>query len=204
MMTTEEIQATTGGYLNVVALQKIPNVAGAFAELLARVQSLPFVPPEWSTLVASAMADYGDEATWQPRYAIRADAWRNNETAPLNDNVPDWLANDADAAVAWNKLTDWWTAKLQPILGGWARSEAEVLEAANADAQFWNGLYDVVKPVAVVGEVLLEAPAAIAGAASKVVTGTVWKLMPIILIAAVVGVGLLVYKNKMLAGVPKP
>jgi len=192
------IESLTGGYLNAVKLQDIKGVAPALKELLARVQALPFVPKDWTATVEKYQNESGQP--WQPRYAIRADAWRNQKTGPLLADIPSWLADDVNAAVAWNKLADWWTEKLQPILAGWARDENVVLDEATNDAAFWNGLYTAVLPVAKVGDAILAAPEAVAGAASKVVTGTFMKLLPAISIVALVAIAVLVYKNKVTKG----
>lgn len=197
MKTAQEISQATGGYLNPVPLNDIPGVRAAFDGLLARVQALPFVPSSWSADVKAAMSESG--GTWQPRYAIQTTAWRADKTEPLYPDMPTWITQDQAAAVAWNKLTDWWAERLQPILAGWARSEAEVLNAANADAKFFSGLYTVVAPVAAVGQALLDAPAAAAEVVSTVAGGVLKNLFPVLLVVGVLGIAVLILKNKITA-----
>lgn len=194
-MNDHEINSITGGYVNAAPLADIPGVDKAYNELLARIQSLPFVPAGWHDAVDNARKA-NDNRLWLPRYAIRADAWNHGATSPLLDDVPVWL-HDTSAAVAWNKLTDWWTARLQPVLAGWARDHRAVMESANDEAAFWNTLYTVVKPIAVVGDTIIAAPEKVAAVASGVAVGVLKKFWPVLLILVVVGVGALVYKNKL-------
>src|SRR6185369_10395696 len=128
--------------------------------------------------------------------AISPVAWGVNKTEPMLGDIPTWLSSDPNAAAAWNTLCDWWKTRLQPILAGWARSEAETLAAASDDAAFFDRLYLFVKPVAMVGDAILAAPEAIAGAASTVIMGTLKKFWPVLAVVAVIAVGVLVYKNK--------
>lgn len=193
-MNEAQLMSATGGYVSAAPLQDIPGVKDAVAVLLARVQSLPFVPGDWMKNVVDAMAKGG---IWQPRYAINANAWAQRKSEPVFDDMPNWLKNNPSAAIAWNTLGDWWKVKMQPILAGWAQDQKAIMDAANNDAAFWDGLYAIVKPVAFVGETILAAPEAVAGAASKVITGTLGKLLPVILIGVVIAVAALVYKQKM-------
>ena len=196
MMTDSDVNKATGGQINGAPLQNIPGVQAAYASLLTRVASLPFVPHDWLKTVMDASAAQGN-GLWVPRYAIRADAWNNGKSAPILDDVPAWIASDPINAIAWNKLADWWKATMQPILSGWARDQQDLLTSATNNAAFWDSLYSSIKPVAALGNAILEAPEQIAGAASNVITGTLGKLLPVLVIAAVLGVALLVYKNKL-------
>lgn len=197
MLTDAQLLAETGGYVMPSPLENIPGMRDALATLLSRVQALPFIPSGWTDKVNEAMSKGG---IWQPRYVIQPNAWAQKKTSPVFEDMPKWLKDDANAAIAWNTLTDWWKAKMQPILAGWARDQTAVMNSANDDAAFWNGLYNIVKPVAMVGDAILAAPEAVAGAASKVITGTLGKLLPVILIGVVIAVAALVYKNKMTKG----
>lgn len=190
----------TGGYINAAALSDIPGVAAAAASLLARVAALPFVPKEWLDTVLKAQQEHN--GLWLPRGAIRADAWAQGKSAPLVDDIPTWLSNDASHAIAWNKLSDWWRATLQPILAGWARDQKTLMDEANNNAAFWDSLYKSVQPVAAVGNAILAAPEKVAGVASQVVTGTLKKLWPVLLVAAVGLVVVVVFKNKMMKASP--
>jgi hypothetical protein len=202
--TQAEILRATGGYIDAGVLSSVPGVQSAYRDLLARIQALPFVPSSWSDDVKLATTEAGGSQLWLPRLATRQLEWRAGKLAPLNPDVPDWIAgNDANVR-AWNMITDWWTERLQPITAGWARDEAATLEAANADARFWNTVYTIAKPIAVVGETILAAPAAVAGAASTVVTGTLRALLPVIIIVGLVAVGVLIYKRKLSAKAVAP
>lgn len=192
-MNVGELNRTTGGQLTNVAVANVPGMREAFNGLLSRVQALPFVPSDWLAQVNAAMDQNG--GLWQPRYAINAAAWRDGKDSPLLGDVPTWLQNNPEAARAWNTLADWWGERMQPILAGWARNEADVMNAANADAMFWNVLYASVKPAAVVGQGLLDAPEKVGEVASGVVLGTLRGFAPILLIAALVGLGFLAYKS---------
>jgi hypothetical protein len=201
-MTSEDTQRRTGGYVGGTTLTAIAGVTSEFNALLERVQGLPFVPSSWASDVKAAMVAEG--GTWQPRYAISPAAWAADKAEPMLSDVPTWLTSDPQAARAWNELTDWWKERLQPILAGWARSEAATLEAANADAKFFNRLYAMVKPIAVVGDIVLEAPAAVAGAASNVVMGTLRAAWPLLLVAALAGLAFLAYKGRIKVPGVKP
>ena len=190
----DDVLSRTGGYILATPLD-VPGLMSAYAEMLARVQALPFVPRSWTTDVQGAMAAAGGNL-WQPRYALNADAWRRGVlNGPIYPGTPSWLTGDA--AVAWNTLTDWWKERMQPILAGWARDGAALVQAAAGEAKFWDTLYNVTKPIAAVGDVLLAAPKAVAGVAADVITGSIGKLLPVIAIVVVVAVALVMFKNKM-------
>lgn len=194
MLTTPQLNVATGGQFNPAPLQDVPGVTTAYAGLLSRVASLPFVPPKWLETVMEEQKAQG--GLWMPRYAIRADAWNQGKSEPLLADVPQWLTDPVNA-IAWNKLADWWKATMQPLLSGWARDQQELLTNATENAAFWDGLYSAVKPVAAVGNAILEAPEKVADVASKVVTGTLGKLWPVLLIGAVAVVAALVLKGKL-------
>lgn len=199
MKTAHDIRTTTGGYINAAPLMAVSGVREAFSELLKRVQALTFVPSDWTSNVNAAMDEAGDGAIWLPAYAIVTDAWRADQTSPLYPETPTWISATPNAPEAWNTLVDWWANRLQPILSGWARDEAETLAAAVHDAAFWNRLYAIVKPVAVVGEVILAAPEAVAGAAADVAGGVFKKLLPVLIVVGVAALAVLIYKRKMTA-----
>lgn len=195
MITTQQVNVATGGQITPTPSLDIPGVREAFDALLDRIQSLPFVPSDWKATVAMLMRE--DKGTWQPRYAIRADAWRADKTEPMLDNIPSWLVKDNSARVAWNKLVDWWRDRLQPLLAGWARDQATLVADAAADAAFFNTLYQVVLPVATVGNLIIEAPQKVAEVASRTVMGIIKGLLPVIAVVALVGVGYVLYKKKL-------
>lgn len=199
-MLDNEINSTTGGYINAAPLADIPGVDAAYNSLLTRIQALPFVPQEWHANVAKARAA-NENRLWLPRYAIQASAWAQNKTSPILADVPTWL-HDSKNATAWNTLTDWWTARLQPVLAGWARDQKAVMESAQDEASFWNGLYTVVRPVAAVGDAILTAPAKAAEVATGVGLSVLKKFWPLIAVVAVIGIGALVFKNKMMKATP--
>ena len=194
-MNDIQINAVTGGYIHAAPLADIPGVNAAYNALLVRVAGLPFVPGDWLETVAKVRADNGNRL-WSPRYAIRADAWNQKKTEPLLDDIPEWLKTPA-AATAWNKLADWWKTRLQPILAGWARDEKSIMETANDEAVFWNNIYTVVKPVAVVGDAIISAPAKVAEVASTVGLSVIKKFWPLIAVVVVLGVVAIVMKNKL-------
>lgn len=186
----------TGGYLNSVTLTDIPGVQSAFNELLARIQALPFVPATWSSDVRAMMALEDNKHTWQPQNAVRGDAWLSGKLEPAIAGIPDWLSTP-QARKAWGDIADWWRERLMPVLQKWARNEQATMEAAVNDAAFWDGLYKAVKPVAMVGNVILKAPEAAAGAVAGVAGGVLARLFPLIVVVAVIGVAVLIYKNKL-------
>ena len=194
MKTAQEIRQITGGYLSATPLFEVPGARQAFADLLARVQALTFVPAGWTADVQAAMSDADGNAMWQPAPAIVTGAWAAGKTEPLYPDIPGWLTQD-QAAVAWNTLCDWWRERMQPILNGWARNEASLLEAANADAAFWNRLYAFVKPVAMVGDAIIAAPEAVGNVVSRSVLGALRGFAPVLIIPAVVGGGYLLHKT---------
>lgn len=193
-MNTQEINVATGGQLTPVGLSDINGVRQAFNELLSRVQALPFVPSNWLTTVQDEVAKSAG-AIWQPRYAINAIAWRAGKTEPVLGDTPSWLTGNPQAATAWNKLADWWTERMQPILRGWARDQAEVMNAANADARFWDTLYNSVKPIADLGETIIAAPEKVGEVVSRSFLGALRGFAPVLLIAGAAGVAFLVYKS---------
>ena len=194
MLTDNQISKATGGYFNVAPLQDIPGVNEAYAGMLARVQALPFVPSDWMATVAAESAAR-NHALWIPRYAIQAAAWNAGKLTPLLDDVPEWL-HTPEAAKAWNTLTDWWKKRLQPILAGWGKDQAAIMNNANDEAAFWNTLYTVVKPVAVVGDAIIAAPGKVAEVASGVGLSILKKFWPLIAVVVVIGVAAVVLKNK--------
>ena len=123
MLTDAQLLAETGGYVMPSPLENIPGMRDALATLLSRVQALPFIPSGWTDKVNEAMSKGG---IWQPRYVIQPNAWAQKKTSPVFEDMPKWLKDDANAAIAWNTLTDWWKAKMQPILAGWARDQTAV------------------------------------------------------------------------------
>lgn len=193
-MNDREINAETGGYINAASLDSVPGIEEAYKQLLSRVASLPFVPSSWLAKVAAARAENGNRL-WMPRYAINAIAWRQEKDGPLLGDVPSWLSNDPAAARAWNTLADWWTERMQPILAGWARNQADIMNAANADARFWDTLYVITKPIADVGEAIIAAPEKAGEVISRSVLGALRGLLPVLLIGAVGVVGFLAYKS---------
>lgn len=195
MLTTPQINIATGGQITPTPSLEIPGMRAAFDALLSRIQALPFVPSDWKAMVDMTMRE--GNGTWQPRYAIRADAWRADKTEPMLDNIPAWLAQNNSARVAWNKLVDWWRERLQPLLAGWARDQATLVAAAAADAAFFNTLYQVILPVATAGNLIIEAPQKIAEVASRSVMGIVKGLLPVIALLALAGVGYVLYKKKL-------
>jgi hypothetical protein len=200
MLTDNELNATTGGYFNAAPLQDIAGVNDAYAGLLAHVQALPFVPSQWMATVAAESAAR-NHALWIPRYAIRADAWNQGKLSPLLDDVPEWL-HTPEAAKAWNTLTDWWKTRLQPILAGWGKDQAAIMHNANDEAAFWNTVYTTVKPVAVVGDTIIAAPSKVAEVASGITVGVLKKFWPVIAVVVVIGVGAVIFKNKMMKVAP--
>lgn len=196
-MNADDIRKLTGGYISATPLQNVPGVRAAFDELIARVQALPFVPADWSANVRAAMSQSGEAYPWQPAPAIRLDAWRADKDEPVYPESPAWLVNNPQARRAWNTLCDWWGDRLQPILAGWARDEAATLRAAYDDAAFWNTLYALVRPVAVVGQTILDAPGVVADTANRIGLDMLKKLWPLLAVGAVIAVGVLVYKRKL-------
>ena len=194
MLTDTQISTATGGYFNVSPLQDIPGVNEAYAGMLARVQALPFVPSDWMVTVAAESAAR-NHSLWVPRYAIQPAAWNAGKLTPILDDVPEWL-HTPEAAKAWNTLTDWWKKRLQPILAGWGKDQALIMNNANDEAAFWNTLYTVVKPVAVVGDAILATPEKVAGVASGVGLSILKKIWPLIAVVLVIGVAAVVLKNK--------
>lgn len=194
MLTETELNKTTGGQFNAAPLQDVPGVNAAYAALLARVQALPFVPKNWMALVSAESVARGN-ALWVPRYAINAASWNAGKLAPLLDAVPEWL-HEPGAARAWNTLTDWWKARLQPVLAGWGRDQAHIMDEANIEAAFWDGLYTIVKPGAVVGDAILAAPGKVTDVASGVALTVLKKFWPIIVVVVVISVATVVLKNK--------
>jgi hypothetical protein len=189
MKTAQEIRRTTGGYLSGTLLLEVPGVRAAFAELLARVQELSFVPAAWTADVQAAMSEAIAGSMWQPAPAIDTHAWAAKKTEPLYSDMPSWITSDQQACVAWNTLCDWWQQRMQPILAGWAHDGASVVKAAAADAVFWNGLYAIVKPIAVVGDVIIEAPEMVGNVVSKMTLGALRGFAPVLVLAAIAGVG---------------
>lgn len=195
MITHQQVNIATGGQITPTPSLDIPGVRAAFDELLSRIQALPFVPSDWKATVNMAMKAMN--GTWQPRYAIRADAWRADKTEPMLGDLPPWLVKDNSARIAWNKLGDWWRERLQPLLAGWARDQATLVADAAADADFFNTLYQVVLPVATVGNAIIAAPQKVAEVASRSFMGLVKGLLPVLAVLAVVGVGYVLYKKKL-------
>lgn len=195
MKSAREIMATTGGYLNASNALAIPGVAAVYGELLQKVQALPFVPAGWISDVRQAMTDAGPSSTWMPRHAIQSSAFKAGKTAPLLEDIPAWLSGDAQAATAWNKLTDWWSDRIMPILAGYGRDQAAIMQSANRDASFWNGLYAIVKPVANVGDAIIAAPEKVGEVVSKSFMGALRGFAPVLIVGALIGAGFLVYKS---------
>ena len=192
-----DVRSLTGGYLNAVALGTLPGVADAMTALLDRIQALAFVPADWRSNVLALMGETGGARTWQPAYAIETSAWTAGKTNPVYPGIPSWLADDANARVAWNTVCDWWTRTLTPILAGWSRDEAATWRAAANDAAFWDHLYNFVEPIAKVGQILLDAPVKVAEAATTVTLGVIGKLVPVIAVVAVLAIAAIVIKGKL-------
>lgn len=192
------VRRQTGGYINQSPLSSIAGVMPAFDELISRVQALPFVPSSWSDDVRKAMSAAGDRL-WLPAPVIRVDAWRAGKTEPVYPDTPPWLANNEDARIAWNTLVDWWGERLQPILAGWARDQQAILTSATNDAKFWSALYEIVRPVAAVGDAIIAAPGAAAEVITKAAGGALKGFLPLILVVGLAAVGLVVFKTKMVS-----
>ena len=174
---------TTGGQAAYGLQGNVPNVAQAYNALLKRVAALPFVPSSWSASVSGWEAA---GALWVPRYALRREAWEARRAPSMDDilpNVPAWI-DTPEKAAAWNRLSDWWRDALDPILSDWASDQAAIMRKAEANAAFWEGLYQVVAPIA-------EAPQRLASAAGDVVGGAASALLSRLWPLAALGVGAL-------------
>ena len=187
MVDFPKLRRDTGGALTFGVLENVPGVKEAYAGLLAKVAALPFVPATFQREVSMVMLD-NPGAIWVPTYAINAPAWRAGKDVLLDD-CPDWL-KEPQIARAWNTLADWWQETMQPLLAGWAKDQSAIMAAAENNAAFWDVLYKSVKPVADLGNIILDAPTTVGGALASSLLNGLKAIAPVLI---VVGVGVIVY-----------
>lgn len=171
-----------------LGIQRVPGRRKAYPEwsdlsdpILAKVAALPFIPPGWYAKVQALQAAYPDDIfDISPVFG------------PIGNRVAGvapWITEPADLK-AWQTLADAYKAAAVAFAAGKVAEGRKVMEAAQSNADFWDAAYRTVKVIA-------DAPANIAGAASTVITGTVSRLLPVIVLAIGGAAAYLYFKKRM-------
>lgn len=170
------LQADYGVYRSPGLAAVWPELGVKLRAIFAdRVATLPWVPADWSDHVAQVIAG-GD--------AVRLLPLRGDGTAPVP--FPSWLTASSARLGAWNDIA----AITNQAVAAYAATKADegraVLDAAYADAAFWDRLYRIDVAIASAPG---EAVDAVAGGVGRVLALN-WHLV------ALVGVAALIYFNR--------
>lgn len=128
--------ATLTGNLGVYVQ---PGIGEAYPELVkilrelyrTRVSRLPFVPNDWYVQVDRLMGS---------NTVVKLQQSKPNGV--VYDGLPVWIVSDKAAIDAWQKVAVLMNSAITAFIGGEIEKGKSIIASANANAEFWNTLYD--------------------------------------------------------------
>lgn len=132
LVANATLTGTLGVYVQPGIGEAYPELVKILRELYrTRVSRLPFVPNDWYVQVDRLMGSSTVVKLQQSKpYGV------------TYDGLPVWILSDKSAIDAWQKVAVLMNNAITAFVGGEVEKGKAIVASAQANAEFWNGLYE--------------------------------------------------------------